>query len=61
MEILHTAYSPDAAGDPAAVLNGTHLDLAIFQTALWKIPLLSFQVSLFCVRACVCVCVCNGF
>lgn len=41
---MHTAYSPNGAGDPAAVLNGRHLDLAIFQTALLKIPLLNFQV-----------------
>lgn len=41
---MHTAYSPNVAGDSAAVLNGRHLDLAIFQTALLKIPLLNFQV-----------------
>lgn len=44
IKILHTAYSPNVAGDSAAVLNGRHLDLADFQTALLKIPLLNFQV-----------------
>lgn len=47
--ILHTAYSPNVAGDSAAVLNGRHLDLAISQTAVAKDSLAKSSSLFLCV------------